>query len=127
LTYFQDKSLTLDLLYKSDGSWENCFTLNAPEHNIKVPDVTYLGFSGETGEVTDYQDIISVNCKNLYTMSTDSGRNSRGTTSGRSRRAKNSSAGWGWFFFKVFLLCGVVGGGYVGWTIYRTNKRSSRF
>ncbi|GAB1204874.1 hypothetical protein APSETT445_003538 [Aspergillus pseudonomiae] len=48
LTYFQDKSLTLDLQYKSEDSWTNCFTLTAPETNIAIPSVAYLGFSGET-------------------------------------------------------------------------------
>ncbi|THC95476.1 hypothetical protein EYZ11_005031 [Aspergillus tanneri] len=48
LTYFQDKSLSLDLQYKSEDTWNNCFTLTAPDANIAIPSVAYLGFSAET-------------------------------------------------------------------------------
>jgi len=125
LTYFQDKYLKLELNYKSDGSWTECFTLNAPDYNINIPSVSYLGFTGETGEVSDFQDIISVNAQNLYTVNPDQPR-ARGTTSGKGRRNK-SSGGWGWFSVKVFLFLGAIVGSYVGYTIYRSGKRGSRF
>lgn len=132
LTYFQDRSLTLDLQYKSDGSWTECFSLSAPETNIAIPSVTYLGFSGETGEVTDKQDIISVTTHNLYDSSTSANRNRGAPTSrGRGGRGRKqpatSSGGWLWFFFKIFLFLGAIGGAYVGFTIYRSSQRQSRF
>lgn len=37
------------------------------------------------------------------------------------------SGGWGWFFIKIVLFLVIVVGVYVGFTVYRTNKRSSRF
>ncbi|KAH8705726.1 putative lectin family integral membrane protein [Talaromyces proteolyticus] len=127
LTYFQDKSLTLDLQYKSDGSWTNCFSLNSPETNFNIPSVAYLGFSGETGEVTDNHDIISVTTNNLYDHH-GTGPNRRSGKPGRARSTpKKKSGGWLWFFFKTFLFLGAVGGAYVGYTIYRTSKRQSRF
>ncbi|EED15509.1 lectin family integral membrane protein, putative [Talaromyces stipitatus ATCC 10500] len=132
LTYFQDRSLTLDLQYKSDGSWTECFSLTAPETNIAIPSVTYLGFSGETGEVTDKHDIISVTTHNLYDSSTSASRNragaptARGRSAGRRKKAA-SSGGWMWFFFKIFLFVGLVAGVYVGYTIYRSSQRQSRF
>jgi mannose-binding lectin 2 len=92
--------------------------------------VAYLGFSGETGEVTDNQDIISVNTHNLYDASgTPGAAANRGGSSGRGRplNTRKKSGGWGWFFFKVILFGGAVGGSYVGYTIYRSNKRQSRF
>ncbi|KAL1985071.1 hypothetical protein VTN96DRAFT_8306 [Rasamsonia emersonii] len=129
LTYFQDKFLSLDLQYKTDGSWTNCFTLNANEHNIALPSVTYLGLSGETGEVSDNQDIISVTTNNLYSVGNNAGRGDTGAgSSGRGRKSHEKKGGsWGWFFFKVFMFFGAIGGAYVGYTIYRTSKRSSRF
>lgn len=35
--------------------------------------------------------------------------------------------GWGWFFLKLLMLPIIGLGGYVGWTMYRTSKRGSRF
>ncbi|KAL2004285.1 hypothetical protein VTN02DRAFT_4010 [Thermoascus thermophilus] len=140
LTYFQDKSLTLDLQYKSDQSWTNCFTLTAPEYNIAIPSVAYLGISAETGELSDNHDIISVTTNNLYSVS---GGNTRGSGSGvgsntntqsdkgRTNKAGTTSpkesGGWVWLFFKVILFFAAIAGGYIGWTIYRANQRSSRF
>ncbi|XMA19993.1 hypothetical protein WAI453_012784 [Rhynchosporium graminicola] len=56
LTYFQDKSLKLELQYKTDGVWELCFETKEPP---MIPSVAYLGFSAETGELSDNHDIIS--------------------------------------------------------------------
>ncbi|KAL2218483.1 putative lectin family integral membrane protein [Thermoascus aurantiacus ATCC 26904] len=137
LTYFQDKSLTLDLQYKSDQSWTNCFTLTAPEYNINIPSVAYLGLSAETGELSDNHDIISVTANNLYSVS---GGNTRGsgsgagtTQSGKGRTTTATSStktsdGWAWFLFKVLLyFFGAVVIGYVAWTLYRAHQRRSRF
>ncbi|CRG88957.1 L-type lectin-like domain-containing protein C126,08c [Talaromyces islandicus] len=129
LTYFQDKSLSLDLQYKSDNAWINCFSLTAPESNFNIPSVAYLGFSGETGEVSDNHEIISVNTNNLYDH-TGNGPIRRGTKgSGRGGRVakKKKSGSWTWFFFKTFLFLGAIVGSYVGYTIYRSQKRQSRF
>lgn len=132
LTYFQDKSLTLDLQYKADHSWTNCFTLTAPEYNIAIPAVSYLGLSAETGELSDNHDIISVTSHNLYSVTGGSNRGS-GPSSGRGRPAaatpkqQKTSGGWGWFFFKVILFFGAIVGGYFGWTLYRSKQRYSRF
>jgi mannose-binding lectin 2 len=122
--------MSLDLQYKSDGSWTNCFTLKAPEHSFNIPSVAYLGFSGETGEVSDNQDIISVTTNNLYSISNNPNVGDSGSVSGgRGRKSQDKKGGsWSWFFFKVFMFFGAVGGSYVGWTIYKTNnKRYSRF
>ncbi|KAJ9300826.1 hypothetical protein DTO271G3_1990 [Paecilomyces variotii] len=132
LTYFQDKSLTLDLQYKSDHSWTNCFTLTAPEYNIAIPAVSYLGLSAETGELSDNHDIISITSNNLYSVSGGTNRGS-GPSAGRGRPAaatpkpQKSSGGWGWFFFKTILFFGAIVGGYFGWTLYRSKQRYSRF
>ncbi|KAE8417252.1 concanavalin A-like lectin/glucanase domain-containing protein [Aspergillus pseudocaelatus] len=128
LTYFQDKSLTLDLQYKSEDSWTNCFTLTAPETNIAIPSVAYLGFSGETGELSDNHDIVSVKSQNLYSVGPSS-RSSRGPNadSGRVKKTKKRKGSWSGFLFKTVLFFVVVAGCYVGFTMYRNKQRYSRF
>ena len=84
--------------------------------NIKIPSVTYLGFSAETGELSDNHDIISVNTKNLYD-STASRKSQESRAQRRKKeQAKSSGGGWGWFFIQIILVCLVAAGGYVGYT-----------
>ncbi|OQD75285.1 hypothetical protein PENDEC_c007G01944 [Penicillium decumbens] len=131
LTYFQDKSLTLDLQYKTEDSWTNCFTLNADETNIAIPSVAYLGLSAETGELSDNHDIISLKAENLYSLNRNAGSrgsdSSRGRGRGSSGKSTKESGSWSWFLFKVVLFFGAIVGGYFGYTTYRTKARSSRF
>jgi len=47
LTYHKDDFVSLELQYRSEGQWENCFNIS----NIHLPTVAYLGFSAHTGEV----------------------------------------------------------------------------
>jgi len=126
LTYFQDKSLNLDLQYKSEDKWENCFTLGA---DVKIPSVAYLGFSAETGELADAHDIVSVETKNLYAPAggaTASGSD-KGKSWGGTAKKSNSGGGWGWFFFKFVIFGLVVTGAYIGFTAFRTQRGRSRF
>jgi mannose-binding lectin 2 len=129
LTYFQDKSLKLELQYKLEDQWELCFETNEPP---TIPSVAYLGFSAETGELSDNHDIISVNTKNLYDTKNrpDKSQKNPGAGSGRLRDKKfgkdaENNGSWSWFFFKVLLFFMVVGGGYVGYTAWRTQQRRS--
>lgn len=132
LTYFQEKSLTLELQYKSEDTWTECFSLEHSEAQpLKMPTVSYLGFSAETGELSDNFDLISVESRNLYSPAGYSGGNQGqgGQTSdrkgGKGRPSSSKQGGsWTWFFFKLFVFCALVGGGYVGWTMYRTQKRT---
>ena len=129
LTYFQDKSLKFELQYKSEDKWELCFETAEPP---TIPSVAYLGFSAETGELSDNHDIISVSTKNLYdtkgrenTMNkpTGKGGDSRGGKYIQHKQKESSS--WSWFFFKIILFFMVVGGAYVGYTAWRTQQRRS--
>ncbi|KAI9679616.1 MAG: hypothetical protein M1829_001578 [Trizodia sp. TS-e1964] len=133
LTYFQEKSLKLELQYKDEDTWDFCFEVP----NVVIPPVTYLGFSAETGELSDNHDIISVNTKNLY----NPGGGSVGAKSGdrgdmghsnkqswdTSRTSSHEGGGWSWFFIKLVLFVLAIGGAYVGFTIWRTSQRNSRF
>ncbi|RJE20890.1 hypothetical protein PHISCL_06786 [Aspergillus sclerotialis] len=131
LTYFQDKSLTLDLQYKAENIWTNCFTLTAPQTNIAIPSVAYLGLSAETGELSDNHDVISLKAQNLYNIggTTDNRGPAGGAGSGNRASVKppQEKGGWAWFLFKFVLFLGAIVGGYFGWTIYRTRQGYSRF
>ena len=129
LTYFQDKSLKLELQYKEEDHWDLCFESNEPP---TIPSVAYLGFSAETGELSDNHDIISVTAHNLYDAKNrpDPRRNKPASGQGRDRKMMNAQAkkkkgSWTWFLFKVVLFFAVCGGGYVGYTAWRTQQRRS--
>ncbi|KAJ4304443.1 hypothetical protein N0V88_002056 [Collariella sp. IMI 366227] len=121
LTYFQDKMLKLELQYKSEGEWTLCFETNEPP---AIPQVAYLGFSAETGELSDNHDIISVNAKNLY-QSQPTGKSTPGSGRGKKVSSPKEGGSWTWFFFKIFALFAVIGGGYVGYTAWRANQKRS--
>ncbi|KKF95583.1 L-type lectin-like domain-containing protein [Ceratocystis platani] len=134
LTYFQDKILRLELQYKKEDDWIQCFEVESPP---TIPQVAYLGFSAETGELTDNHDIISVKAKNLYKSPTASSNtnNNSGSKGKKGKKAKAKSyadaegSSWTWFFFKIILFILVVGGIYVGFTAWRTQqaRKSYRF
>lgn len=127
LTYFQDKYLKLELQYKSEGEWTMCFETNTPP---TIPQVAYLGFSAETGELSDNHDIISINAKNLYTSQQNAGKSTPGSNKGgkKSYGGQEGGSSWTWFFMKIFFFFAVLGGAYVGFTAYRAkNQRSHRF
>lgn len=130
LTYFQDKFLKLELQYKAEDQWELCFETFEPP---TIPSVAYLGFSAETGELSDNHDIISVATKNLY--DTQKGRESSSPSKpGGKKESKPSQmrgkkekekGSWTWFLVKIVLFFMVVGGAYVGYTAWRTQQRRS--
>ncbi|KAL7275286.1 hypothetical protein RUND412_001767 [Rhizina undulata] len=123
LTYFHDNYLQLELQYKTEGQWVNCF--NVP--NVTLPQVSYLGFTSETGELSDNHDIITISSKNLYSVASRPGPSKGKKLPPGKQPFESSSGGWGWFFLKFVLFVIVLVGGYVGFTAYRAQKRSSRF
>ncbi|KAG5935106.1 hypothetical protein E4U53_000508 [Claviceps sorghi] len=128
LTYLQDKQLKLDIQYKEEGEWTSCFVVDKPP---SIPNLAYLGFSAETGELSDNHDIISVLTKNLYSNpSSSSNVQGAGSSHGRNSDHGGSSRGrgtWTMFLVKIFLFVLVLGGGYVGYTAYRAKNRGHRF
>ncbi|KAJ9484582.1 hypothetical protein VN97_g8785 [Penicillium thymicola] len=133
LTYFQDKSLSLELQYKSEDTWTECFSLSAEDSNIAIPSVAYLGLSAETGELSDNHDIVSLKAENLYSLNRSNNNKGKSTEDRSKGRVRPSSkpvkekSSWSWFLFKTVLFFAVIVGGYFGWTVYRTKARSSRF
>lgn len=123
VTYFQDKQLTMDLMYKKEEEWTRCFEIP----DVKLPGISYLGFSAETGELSDNHDILKVETKNLYsptgqTNNRDYPKKKRPDTPPSPNYGQESSE-WGWFFVKFVIFGLVVTGGYVGFTIYRSRRR----
>ncbi|KAL9603884.1 MAG: hypothetical protein Q9219_000822, partial [cf. Caloplaca sp. 3 TL-2023] len=120
LVYFAEKSLTVSLQYKADNEWTDCFETGP----LVLPSVAYLGFSAETGELSDNHDIISIETKNKYinrgygeqAAAAGAGKDGGGAETGRLRggskqfRRETERGSWKWFFFKVFVFGGVVGG-----------------
>lgn len=122
LTYFQDQYLRLELQYKTEDEWTQCFEIP----NFKVPPVAYLGFSAETGELSDNHDIINVRSQNLYKKNPGgkpSGASAAGGKAGSSMVRPKSSGSWTWFFVKFVLFGLALTGAYVGFTVYRTRQR----
>jgi mannose-binding lectin 2 len=138
ITYFQDKKLTVDIQYRHEDQYTRCFETGP----ITLPPIAYLGFSSETGELSDNHDIIRVETKNLYSPtgstgnkagnqapgtagSADYSRNKGGSSSSSSRSSRSGGGGsWLWFLTKTVLILGfLAGAGYVGFTAYRTRRR----
>ena len=118
----------MDLQWKGPDEWTECFETE----QIKLPQTAYLGFSAETGELSDNHDIINVAAHNLHI------RQNTNAGSGKDRGGKPKAqpynpggtkppGSWRWFFLKIILFGIVVVGGYVGYTVYRASKRGSRF
>jgi mannose-binding lectin 2 len=133
LTYFQDKYLKLDLQYKNEDEWINCFDVDSPP---SIPNIAYLGFSAETGELSDNHDIVAVRAFNLYAQPGTGGSSPPSGKKGRSSSSRGNigstggsgeGGSWTWFFTKIILFFFVVGGAYVGFTAYRAKFKSHRF
>ncbi|ORY11902.1 concanavalin A-like lectin/glucanase domain-containing protein [Clohesyomyces aquaticus] len=121
-TYFADKSLKLELQYKTEDEWTECFEIP----NYKIPPVAYLGFSAETGELSDNHDIISVKTLNLYQHNSGSNAAAAASSPGKGAsgmKQPKEGGSWSWFFFKFVIFGLVVTGAYVGFTVYRARQR----
>lgn len=125
LTYFQENYLQLELQYKNEDQWVTCFNV----HNVTLPQISYLGFTAHCGELSDNHDIITISSKNLYSINPNRPSSDSQTTRPNKVTEKpvTESSGWGWFFLKGIVFIIVLIGGYVGYTAYRAQKRSSRF
>ncbi|CAK7891567.1 hypothetical protein CAAN1_01S05842 [[Candida] anglica] len=63
LVYIKNGYFSLDFDYSGNGNdWRNCVTLN----DVKLPQIKYLGISGETGGLSENNDIIENRVFALY-------------------------------------------------------------
>ncbi|KAL9635568.1 MAG: hypothetical protein Q9164_003373 [Protoblastenia rupestris] len=142
LTYYAETSLKVELQHKKDApeEWTECFETEA----IKLPQTAYLGFSAETGELSDNHDIISVTSNNLHIRQQNTGSDPKSTSKDSQAQGQGQRPGsvkaqpynpggekergsWHWFLLKIVIFVVVIVGGYVGFTIYRSSRRGSRF
>ncbi|KAF2768618.1 hypothetical protein EJ03DRAFT_294392 [Teratosphaeria nubilosa] len=130
ITYFAEKELRVELMYKKEDEWSPCFKVP----DVKLPSVTYLGFTAETGDLSDNFDIISVNTKNLYSPTGKTDNAGGSSIYSRSKGKKDRSdvfrqpqkgSGVMSILSKIGLFLVVVVVGYVLFTIYRSRKRNS--
>ncbi|KAK7472336.1 hypothetical protein VKT23_000455 [Stygiomarasmius scandens] len=112
ITYVKDTFLDVKVQYKAWDDWSDCFYAEG----ISLPTSPYLGFSAQTGDVSDNHDIIAVSTYSAITKSPD--KNAKQTSKSRVVPSISSST-WSGFFFKLFLLVGVCVGGYYGWMQYK--------
>lgn len=123
ITYIAEKSLLMEVMYKREDEWTMCFEVE----NVKLPTVTYLGLSAHTGELSDNFDIYRLDTRNLYTTGGNKqsqGQNQKGKSSSKAKSKSHSSGGtWTWFLLKFVLFGLVVTGAYVGFTVYRAQRR----
>ncbi|KAI9267393.1 legume-like lectin family-domain-containing protein [Sporodiniella umbellata] len=116
-TYHKGNYIQLELQWKSEDEWDLCFK----KHDISLPEHHYLGFSAHTGEVSDNHDIISVITRPIPAAIKEMPpRPSKKTKVG-------SSGGIVSFLFKLFLICAVAGGLFVGYRYYDQKTRMKRF
>ncbi|QIX01315.1 hypothetical protein AMS68_006832 [Peltaster fructicola] len=127
ITYFQDQNLVVNLGYKKENHWTNCFEVK----DVKLPQVVFLGLSAETGELSDNHDIIKVETKNLYSpsgqkSSTPGPAGSKDYSRDKYTQAqtqKKAKGSWLLFFGQILLVILVAGAAYVGFTFYRAQRR----
>ncbi|KAI5285771.1 hypothetical protein KEM54_000304 [Ascosphaera aggregata] len=135
LTYFQDGYLALDLLYKPDAAWTRCFRVEHTEAKpVRLPSVAYLGFTAETGELSDNHDLLNVQTYTIY-QAPQSDYNPAGSASDRrsSRQFKKTNRvetgakarkerGWSFTLLKFFVVGLIVAAGYIAFTAIRTAR-----
>ncbi|CAN6622463.1 hypothetical protein TRVA0_009S00386 [Trichomonascus vanleenenianus] len=123
VTYVEGKFLSLELNYRGKDKWEKCFSING----VVLPKEKYIGFSGQTGELSENHDLYTAyvwkfgNPPQSFSE-VDYVQNGRVTVD-YTGQSSSSSGGWLWTIVKFLLLAGVVAGAYVGYGLYRVNKK----
>jgi len=115
VTYVKDNFLDVKIQYKAWDDWTDCFFVP----NIALPPNPFLGLTAMTGDVSDAHDIISINSYTAVLFKGESGPNKMN----KGKPIKSDGGTWLGFLFKVFLLAGVVAGGYYGYQEYLRRQR----
>lgn len=131
VTYVKDKFLSLDMDYKGQNKWTNCFIVDG----VSLPRSAFLGFSAQTGELSENHDLHRVqvyslrNPPNSYNDLIDIEQGKTPKNRPYSSKNKGSSSGsksggsWWGFFFKLALVVVVVLLAFVGYGIYITKNQ----
>lgn len=128
MTYIAETSFKVELQYRRDDpdDWEECFETGP----IKLPPMYYLGLSAETGDLSDNHDIIGISSSNLHLEQRPDGSKAASApikAHPYNPGGQRERGSWRWFLLKVVLFAIALVGAYVGWTVYRANRRGSRF
>lgn len=129
ITYVKNGFFSLELNYKARNRWELCFE----KINFDIGKPVYIGFSAQTGELSEAHDIFKMNIYRLdnpprsYTE-VDYHLNGNKNAQINSSKEEESSSLWTWkgFFTKSFLFILVILTIYIGYTIYRAKNQRSR-
>ncbi|KAL0083323.1 legume-like lectin family-domain-containing protein [Phycomyces blakesleeanus] len=117
LTYYKDNYLQLDVQWREENVWEECFKV----HDVKLPDQFYLGFTAHTGELTDNHDIVYVTTKTLIPKPKEY------IPAPSSSKSKKKSGGFFMFILKLLAAAGLVGVLFVGYRMYEKNNSMKQF
>jgi mannose-binding lectin 2 len=130
LTYSKDQFLSLELDYKGRNKWEKCFETSQVQ--IKRP--AFLGFSAQTGELSENHDLYEVRVYSLknppisygevdYYQNGNKNADIRRPTDG----SKASSSGsWAMFSLKFVMFIFVAVGVYFATATYRAHARKKQ-
>ncbi|KAI8883072.1 legume-like lectin [Backusella circina FSU 941] len=117
LTYHKNNFLQLELVWRNEDEWEECFK----KHDVRLPEHLYLGYSAHTGEVADNHDIISVVTKVLQPAAKEAA-----PIVTKPKKAK-SSGGVFSVLLKMLLAGGLLGGLFMGYKYYEQRNSMKRF
>lgn len=129
VTYVKDKFLSLDLDYKGQQKWANCFIVEG----VSLPRSAFMGFSAGTGELSENHDLHRVQVFSLRNppsryndlIELDAGRRPQNykNTYKPTSPPSESKGSWMGFFFKLLLVVAVVLLAFVGYGIYITKNQ----
>ncbi|KAJ1917314.1 hypothetical protein H4219_003273 [Mycoemilia scoparia] len=104
-----------------EKDWMDCFTIT----NVTLPNISYLGYSALTGEISDIHNLYSVK---VSTMRPGKMQEMRMPTSFNQLPAPESATSSGFFsiLFKLVLVAGVFAGIYFAYNAY-TKSNTNRF
>jgi mannose-binding lectin 2 len=117
LTYHKNNYLQLELVWRNEDEWEECFK----KHDVRLPEHPFLGFSAHTGQVVDNHDVISVVTKVLQPAVKEAAP--------VVTKPKKSKSGGSVFsvLLKMMLAVGLLGGLFMGYKYYEQRNTMKRF
>lgn len=129
LTYVKEGFLSLELDYRGRNKWEKCFSVP----HYRLDDNKYLGFSAQTGELSENHDIYSLHVYALHRQfasyeeldAVQNGNQNSGWVD-PTQKQHNSRGFFSfvfscvWFLIKIGFFVAIC---YGGWTFYRAYQR----
>ncbi|KAI0795141.1 legume-like lectin [Abortiporus biennis] len=117
ITYIKGAYLNLKVQYKAWDEWTECLTLP----NFELPNAPFLGFTAETGDVSDSHDIISVTAYSAILSDPNAPKDKL-----VGAQPLKTPSTWLSSLFKFILFIGVIAGAMFGYNKYQLSKLSAR-